>query len=358
MKQKERSLQSTVIDALRYPLIVIVFAAHLFPPEQSAIPLEWTAGSLYAFMDEFFHNFVIGPVSTFFLFSGFLFFHKAPKEFDWSFYTSQWQKRLTTLLIPFILWNALKVLMLAMKGFGLEALGLDGSEDLATLQGLTAYEVFIGCFDEPLWYLRDLICMVALAPLFFLLFKYLKHWGALLLVLWHLSAIELPVTGFSTVGICYFGLGAYYGLSGRSILADFSRWGYLPFLLSLIIFTVGTIVDNTGPYNEYWIRAGRLLCVVGSIQVMGVVVERYPRVRDFCLKHAGSVFFLYAVHELYFKNWVNGAFFRIPFFQSPWGLVLGFPLKVLTLLAICHALHYLCQRLAPRCYALLTGGRA
>ena len=44
--------------------------------------------------------------------------------------------------------------------------------------------------NYPLWFLRDLICMSALSPLFYAFFKYLKIYGLLILLALYLSVWE------------------------------------------------------------------------------------------------------------------------------------------------------------------------
>ena len=73
---------------------------------------------------------------------------------------------------------------------------------------------------------------------------------------------------------------------------------------------------------------------------------------------AGNVFFIYAVHEIYIKNWLNGFFSRIPMMDHHAVKYVGYFMQPLILLAVSLLLNYLVKRYLPKVYAVLTGGRA
>ena len=73
-----------------------------------------------------------------------------------------------------------------------------------------------------MWFLRDLLCMSVLAPLFYLFFRFLKGYGVLILVILYLSAWETDVAGLSMSAIMFFGAGAYMGIYKRTF------WSFVP----------------------------------------------------------------------------------------------------------------------------------
>lgn len=355
---------SVVLDALRFPMIFLVLYVHVVPIDNAIVPPGLTGASVYTFITEFIaHNLGRVTVSTFFLISGYLFFRRAPETFSWSFFTGQWRKRLMTLVVPYLLWNLLKWLMTGAKAYA--ALKLTGDAgDWSSFWSYTPYEIFWASrydgspMDEPLWYLRDLIVMGALSPLFYLLLKHLRALGLVLLLAWYLSTQELGVPGLSLTAIFYFGFGAYWSLTKGDMLRFFDRWGWISLVVSLVGAALVTLLYNTGMYKEYFLRLVFLLGVVGSFGLMSWVVDHRPRLRDLCLRFSDAVFFIYAVHELYFKSWVNGAFARLPLMDNDWVRLVGYALKPLVLLGICWVLYYLVRRFLPRLYGWLTGGRA
>lgn len=359
-KSKSYGVQElhTVMEALRYPLIVLVLYMHIVPLDPVEVPLEWSLRAVYIFLTEYIsHNFGRIAVPIFFLISGFLFFRRAPERFSWTFFTEQWRKRIWTLLIPYLLWNILKYSIVLVKTYVHGCL-VGGDAGLDDLRALSMLDVLYAPINEPLWYVRDLICMVLVAPLFYTLFRCVGVVGLLGLLVFYFSVLHPPIIGFSPTAIFYFGLGAYYAISQRNMLDDFCRFRWSPFLLFLLILLVGTFVDNVTMYKEYWIRPAIVLGVVGIFYVVLVVKESYPKILAFCARHAGSVFFIYAVHEIYLKSWVKGIFYRTPLAESGIGMIVGYAVMPLCLLALCHFLDGLTKRISPRGYKLFTGGRS
>lgn len=349
---------STILDALRFPMIVLVLFMHVVPIAPNDIPWELSWKSFYLFTTEFIaHNFGRIAVPIFFLISGYLFFLKAPDSWDTSFFTSQWRKRIKTLLIPYLLWNILKYLAIGFKGYSMQYLGFHADIDATYFHSLDWYGIFYGPLNEPLWYLRDLILMVLLSPLFYLLMRYLRVFGIILLGLWYLSAVELGIVGLSLTAIFYFGLGAFFSISKRNMLQDFTRWGAIPLVISCLSIALGTILDNTGATKEYWLRPALILGVIGSFSLCKTLLEESNRFKSITLKYASSVFFIYAVHEIYLKNWLNGFFSRIPMIEHYAVKYVGYLLQPLILLGICLLLDYFVRRYLPKVYAVLTGGR-
>ncbi len=359
MPNNHNNQLSTVLDVIRFPLIVWVLFAHIIPISPHVVPLELSWKSIYIFTTEFAsHNFDLITIQIFFLISGYLFFLKAPKQYDSQFFADQWRKRIRTLLVPYVLWNFLKYVAIASKGYLMQKAGFSSDGGWGYFQSLDLYHIFYSPLNEPLWYLRDLIWMTILAPLFFLLFKYTKYWGMLLLTIWYLSAFEIGINGLSLTAIFHFGLGAFYSICKRDMLKDFTRLKLLPLILSILIISIGTICNNTEPSKVYWLRPALILGVVGSFALVDRLIKAQEGFKNLCLKMAGSVFFIYAVHEIYLKNWLNGFFSRIPMMDHYAVKYVGYFIQPLILLAVSLLLNYLVKRYLPKVYAILTGGRA
>ena len=347
--------QSVVINAMRFPLIIIVLYMHIIPLEPKPITFGFSGMQLYTFISELLsHNIGRMAVPCFFLFSGYLYFRKMEK-WSGSFYLSQQKKRLKTLVLPYILWNILNIAIVFIKGTAFNALGMDGSGDINFIKSTSFYELMVMPIDLPLWYLRDLICMTFLAPLFYYLFRYTKSLGIIVLLLLYFTTWELPFRGFSLTAIFYFGLGAYWGIGKQNILEKSSKHGYLWLTLSFIFVLVATL-NNLSPWHEVMIRLFALTGVLSGIFLTGKLIN-YKQFASIPLKFAPAVFFIYAVHELYFKNWVKGAFFRTPLSESGWGMVVGYVVMPLVLLFICLVLYYLMKRILPKTLSILNGGR-
>lgn len=360
MGQNSKDHQSTVIGTIRLPATILVLFIHTSWLHYHPIPLDQLGDpkTLQQFLQTFIvYGFGGIAVPIFFVISGYLFFRKSPESFEGGFFVSQWKKRLYTLLIPYILWNTLKVALLLVKGYGLQAIGINGGngEDMVNIQALNFYRIYIAPIDGPLWYLRDLIVMAVISPLIFLLLRYLRHWGILLLGVCYLSSLDTGIPGFGSTAIFYFSLGAYYSLSKRSFRDDCSRLGYLPLIISIASFALTIPLESS--IRDPWMPLATILGVIGGFHVASRITTTRHTVRGLCLRYVEPLFFVYAVHELYLKDWVNGLFARLPLLNESWGLVLSFFIKPFVLLGICLVLHHLTKTYLPRIYTLLNGGR-
>lgn len=357
---------SQLINAIRFPLIILVLYIHFVPNVAVEIPSTFSFKTIHVFCQSFI-SYNIGRIAVpaFFLISGYLFFYKfnltqsnATELGATLTYTKQQcVKRLWTLLIPYFLWNALKILSIPIRAGVLHLVGGDASADIAELLDRGLLDCFVAPINFPLWYLRDLICMCLISPLFVLAYRYLRHWGILLLVAVYLLDIESGLVGFSSTAILYFGLGAYLSLSACDVVGYIQRFRYYPISVALVVLFVGTMYYNAVPYREYWIRPAILLGCIGIFYPFARLIERYDSIKHLCLRYACSVFFIYAIHEIYLRNWVQGLFSRLPLMNDGVGLILSYFLMPIVLLLICLSLDKLIKKYLPYCYSYLTGTR-
>lgn len=177
-------LQSRVMDIVRWPLIVLVVFIHSIPEPAAPVGLSLDANNLYHFVTELIsHNIGRIAVPTFFFISGYFFFFKQPDNYDLGTYTANLKKKTRTLVLPYLAWNFIYWGLIWAK------------VNLGARVGITAYDYeietlakplwahLIDSLNYPLWYLRDLICMNLIAPVIFLVSKYLRAWGRLYLPL-------------------------------------------------------------------------------------------------------------------------------------------------------------------------------
>lgn len=347
--------QSEVINAMRFPLIVLVLYMHIVPLTPFPVEAGFSGMHIYNFLAEFIaHNVGRLAVPCFFLFSGYFYFLKMD-TWSFNFYISQQKKRAISLILPYLLWNILNIVIVLAKGYAMNAIGMEGSIDINFIKQTSLYELMVMPINLPLWYLRDLICMTFLAPLFYFLFRYTKIWGLVAVFIIYLTTMELPFRGFSMTAIFYFGIGAFFGINKKNMLEVAQKIKYPALILGLILAIVATFLSTTH-YHEYIIRWFAPLGVASAFIITDYLIKN-QQIKSILLKYSPAVFFIYAVHELYFKNWVKGAFYRTPLCESGWGMVAGYILMPLVLLVICLVLYYLLKKISPKALAILSGGR-
>lgn len=360
MNSKNLQLLSRVMDYVRWPLIVLVVFIHSIPEPPIPVYFSFEGGNLYYFVTELIsHNLGRVAVPTFFFISGYFFFFKQPDTYSLSDYAANLRKKARTLILPYLAWNFIYLGLIWAKIALGSRLGIAVYDYEVEAVGRPVWEHLTNSLNYPLWYLRDLICMNLIAPLIYLLARYLRLWGVLLLWLGYQLCLLPEQTGFSSTAIFYVSLGAYCGMYRYDILSLTYRLRYIIGTVFLVLLLISPFC-NEASWSEYLIRLYIPLGLVTALQLGRCAVEpsvcreREGGVYTFLL---GSVFFVYATHTVYIINWViaglgklgmnDGALRLVPYFLTP----------IITILA-CLAAYQIMRSLCPRILALLTGGRS
>lgn len=349
--------QSEVIEAMRFPLIVLVVFIHMIPERLIPIEINYSGMNMYYITSEIFSH-IIGRIAVpcFFLFSGYFFFHKL-ENWNLSFYYSQLQKRCKTLIIPYLFWNSLLIIAICIKQYIFSLLSFDVNEDrIFNIQSQSVYELFWkGPINLPLWYIRDLICMSLLAPFFYYLFKYLKKYGVFILIVLYLITCETYLPGLSMTAFMFFGLGAYWGIYKRNILEFSLRFRTL-YGMGTLLFFCCAVYYNGCEFSEYFTRLFVLFGVITAIGIMDWVIKHESWKKRLC-DLSVTVFFIYAVHEIYIINWVKGFFARLFEVETGWGLLVSYVSTPIITIGICLLLYFLLDKVCPKILAFAVGGR-
>ncbi len=354
------SLDSRRLEVLRWPLIVAVVFIHAnndrvgLPvpdggPERWVHVLRWVLSEGGA----------ATAVPLFFLMAGYLFFAGPP--LDGPGYAAKLRRRVRTLLVPYLFWNVALALVLAVAThLPMARSFVPGQWAAFVREGPIAWcEALLGIGRPPvvypLWFLRDLMIAVLLAPIGACVFRAGRAatWVGLgaLGVPWFLHAWPLSIP--SGAAMTFFFVGGAVGAHGKSLFAlgQATPWLgllYGPWLLFEALGGAGTWYPSVH-------QAGILL---GILFVLGVAawVETRPVWTVRLSGLAGSAFFLFAVHEPALTL-VQRLGARVCPVEGPWmdlGLYFG---SVALVVAAGTLLHGWLRRVAPRCTAWITGGR-
>lgn len=349
-----RARQSEVISTLRFPLTVAVLFIHVLSFAQAPFTDGDLGHNVYVFISELMsHQLFAAVVPCFFVISGYYLFYSGSRPaWDMGQYLPMLRKRAQSLLLPYLLWNLLFILLIYLKGLLSTRLGLVSS-DQGLLREHSIGELLLMPVNFPLWYIRDLICVTLITPVYYYLLRYLPRWGgAGLLLCIYIADCGLSM-GLSTTAVCYFGLGAYTALHGGTLLGlarplwRFTLPGWL-LLSSLAIFWPELPLP----------RVAIPLGVVSLIGLMDALIDHLPRVSALCRRLLPTTFFVYALHMVYIEPWIKGAYARTPLAANGWGLLVGYFLIPIATLCVCLLAYYVLRRGAPRLLALLCGGRA
>ena len=354
-----RELQQflTSISILRFPLILMVIYIHIIHEEISPVRLSMDPDDLYHLLyTTISHNFGRTVVPSFFVFSGFLFFMKLKETFSLSTYKVQIQNRWRSLFIPYFFWNIAMVLIILLKNKIFLSIGGQPDDFYTSVQGSSVYDMlWKDPIDYPLWYLRDLLIMALISPFFFVLKKYLKLVGLVLLLIFYLSCIEIPIPGFSAAAIFFFGLGSYITMDPAAFVKFINRFG--PFLIiAMLVFLALATYNNGKPLYEFCIRCFTIFGTF-SIIYLGNKLQHIDKLRNILIDLSKTVFFVYAIHIIYIINWTKGAFAKISFLNNGYGQIIGYFLMPLVVAGVCLLIYYLMKKLTPKFLNVIIGGR-
>lgn len=297
-------------------------------------------------------------VPLFFFFSGFLFFsHLSP--FSFSAYQAKLKKRFYSLVVPYLFWNIVVLLLyVAMQVF---IPGLASGANKPVIE-YTFTDYLHAFWDRAegkpvcyqFWFLRDLIVTVIISPLVFLLIRYLKTAGILILGIMWISGFPAMPAGLSSVALFFFALGGWYRISGHDFATDtmnIRKWTGGLYLLVLIINTFLWFRESA--IHSCMHKCGILIGMAAVVGWVTYGLERNRLHTNAVL--SGSSFFIYAYHGMWIallcKMWVK-------FLPVTTGtLLLGYVLLPMIILAIGIGAYVLLHCRFPRLISVVTGGR-
>lgn len=155
----------------------------------------------------------------FFIISGFLLFKE--DNFSKSIYLRKVKNRFYTLFIPYFFWSFTYIaiyFILQNSPFISQFFKGNIFKDYTFLELM--YHIFIDVFNYPLWFIRDLMYMVLISPLFYLFIKYLhKPTLFILLILWFARINDTNnFEFFKSKSMLFFAFGIYLAIHNRDIL--------------------------------------------------------------------------------------------------------------------------------------------
>lgn len=375
IRTNKDSTLSQVITALRFPLIVLVLFVHSnfkgvsFAWDNAlkasfSLPIGNINLSLGTFID--FISGSLAPLANpfFFFISGLLFFHC--RQFTRKVYINKIRHRLQSLLIPYILWNLLFLLIIAI-GSSLRP-GWTAIID-KPLSNFTIKDYLLIFWDTsligqkgglatpidiPLWFVRNLMVLSLASPLIYRTIHLLSRWHkrlALYMLLIFLYAVHYLPDQWEGWGqsLLFFSLGATFTILKWDITKLFKPYGIYG-IISACLF--------------YWTQLANLMyaaLIVTIISLTTYIIERRQQ-QGLTSKLIPNIltdssFFIYAAHTLPHGiilwslklEWlpITGATsVLIVYFLSP-----------VILTTVCLLSFILLRRISPISLYFLTGGR-
>ena len=230
-------IESQTINNLRFPLSILVVCIH------ASVVMEYAEQAvLFQYVCNFLSEGIARvAVPLFFSISGYLFFIKG---YAIDKYTSKLRKRVFTLLIPYIFWNAICIVAWIGITFLMPASVANSSIQISQF-GLLEY---IRCFwniiggalpiNGPLWFIRNLMIFVLLAPGIHYLIKTFGKY--MLIALTCLYVCQIGEDWFIKLeSILFFCIGSYYSINGRNLFKKVNMGGWLTVIwITFVIVTL------------------------------------------------------------------------------------------------------------------------
>jgi len=354
-----KELLSKTITFMRFPLIVLVVAIHVFNIYPAGDYPGSVAGDTYLFLR---NGIARCAVPLFFAISGYLFFLKVPREggFTGMAYRSRVKKRVVTLLIPYLLWN-LPILFFCLKnhlgnGFW-EHLGCGFG--LLPLEGTNSFEPSVP-YDSPLWYVRDLFVMALLSPIVFLMVRN-RYAGAVILSGLAVAFCCQWIPQYmclSATSVLFFSFGAYVAVQRLyNHIPVVTKPSCSPLWLLYPLWVVLILLDIHGSGDGYYSTPWHGIQIIVGCVTVTITCYLLSSRKGLMIPAGlgGSVFFIFCFHY-YLCRYVV-----IPLVRQfqPEGImfVVAYLVAVVAVIAVCHYANVVGKRFCPRVVGWLCGGR-
>lgn len=311
-----RLLRSDALNLLRFPLAVVVVIVHTFSYEEivvSGITYQPSEYSLFCDASLFVDAFVRGiSVPIYFFISGYVFFIGV--NFCKDIYVKKIKNRINTLLIPYIIWNAITIFFILFKSLPIFESFLSYNTSDLNISCSTILKCF-WCYDDslnphpirgtldkyepinlPLWYLRDLMVIVLTTPIINLIVKRLKKYSIFVFLSIYIVslALHLPISRLFG-GYFFFSLGAFMGIFNIDMMLVFKKY----FKLSIVLYFFNSIMYllfcSSMPEIANWLKViNAIFALLASFNIAVWILQNTSlKVSPFL---ASSSFFIYVSH--------------------------------------------------------------
>jgi len=349
MESEPFSRLSLSIENLRFPLVLTIIMLHCYTSTSFI-----TVGHQGYFRSVYPMALWIGEtgVPAYFFISGMLLFYSKKS------YGQKLVSRVRTLLIPYLFYNSLILIVYCLISLcGRPAVILE--KDLSDYGFIDYLRAFWdrGVWSNgngtpilsPFWYIRNLMVLVILSPVFFYVLKYTK---LLLPVLMGLLWINSHDNAYMLQSITMFSLGAYFPINDKRPIVVFDQYKYI--ILCMFFFLGILDVAHIFQNIPFPLQIHRLSLIVNVFFLLwiGECLSKWHLYSPFLSK---SSFFFFCIHYpivLGFRS-VYSRLTNLPDIM----LFLLYICNIMVITSICVLVYYLMRRTLPGFLNVITGSR-
>ena len=349
-------VNSEIISLLRLPLIVGVVFIH-------SLSLGHGVYHIYDLYYSLITEMLCGVcVPLFFFFSGYLFFQNL-EAFSFEIYKSKIKKRINSLLIPFLFWNLFVVVIIGMGQLLLPSLFTGAFKNVADFDfndWLSIFYCSLGS-NKPiayqLWFLRDLIMMSVLTPLFYYLCKYLKYWWIIVLMFLCLVGVPSLMPGLSFISLFYYCSGCWCGINKKAFVFKNHTLRWIMILLYCLLIVIEFSLKQVGySWLKYIHSLNVMIGCISILQLTSICIERCNASKSIFKKKSisNASFFIYCYHGIFatFMGKVASGFVNNDL------EAVGCYFAIVVLLVVMGVIIYnVLLKTLPRITLVITGGR-
>lgn len=301
---------------------------------------------------------VFGPcaVPMFYAISGFLFFYGIRKGITDVF--KKMRKRIRTLLIPFIIaalfFPAFFMLMEFIPGASAH---INSDSYIERFVSMPIGDIFLSLFYDSgngmpwayhLWFLRDLIIIIALTPGLYYLRKYTSFWSIVIILVLY---ITFPQHSFLYA--------MYWFVAGSFVMDKTQKLPQWSIFMLFALFFAMAIYRQFNAYESWkYFRILEISFGVCSIWSMyDIFVSKEFRINSipFLFFACQFTFFLYLYHEPALHIIVKAIPMALG--NNEFGYTMSFLLSPLIFAPIAITIGYFLKKFTPYLYNVIVGGR-
>ena len=355
---------SNAVRFLRFPLICAVVFIHtdLRPYCPWTEDLTFFSGFVYAFLN-------IGcsvAVPAFMFIAGFLFF-RGGRRFEWSMYLAKLKRRFHSILIPYLLWNAiyfLVVLLLQSLSRNFSLLLHKPIADFSlhdyfyifwNLQAITRLpDDQTAPLVTQFWFLQCLMVLILIAPLIWTGIRYLHLFFPLAILLADLANLIPNAPGIVPSTYFYFTIGAFLAIHDYSPVSLAAKAHKMVYPLLLLTLTVQAY--STEPLvNSLAVCLTNLLLIAVLFRLAALAANRQMPLAGIL---TASTFFIFAIHRFFTAAFTYLARTELIPTRSEWSAGVCYVAGSIIVLTLCVALFAFMNRYFNTVTAYLTGNRS
>lgn len=322
---------SKAFDILRMPLALLVVFIHI---DSNPLPLRAFSQDAEGFIYNSIKLIVIQianlAVPCFYILSAYLLMYKNDG------YAIMLKKKIRSLLLPYLIWNILAAIYIKWTQ----------GNDLFSF-----YNLFIRPANFPLWFLRDLIFLTILSPVFRLLINTLKQFSLLLFIILYLMSVQgyLYLSPYESTSIFFFFIGAYCGISKYNFISSTEKVIMLT-IITAIMYIVSILFYNNahGIIQKIWLLSGSFSLI--TIASYCIKLISFP---DFMFKLSTCSYFIYLSHKLGFTFIAKYPFSWLP--QNELVSIARFLISPLLTVLLCYLTYQICNKYCPKSFSIVIG---